>query len=352
MIIPFSGSCGIRQYCPNKPNPVGLKAFVLANPNGMVCDFIVYQGSTTFPDEASAGFGLGENAVLHITRTLVPGHILYFDRYFTSLKLVKELSTRGFRCSGTIMKNRIPPALKEVLPDDKEMKRCGRGSTSVFVNNDDTVAVTKWCDNKPVTLMSTIYGSDPKDQCRRWCKTQKQYINVERPLVVRMYNSKMGDVDLADRMLAVCPSRARTKKWTIRINSHMLDLSASNAWIQFRNDKLEQQIPLKKIQSLRQWKMQLAEDIIEENTYYEDALEEEDSSEPEIRKRGRGRPAIVPIPSKIRRQQGALHMPVFEGIANRCRLPGCKKRTTAKCSICLVALCLTSTRNCYKAFHE
>lgn len=350
MIIPFSGNCGIRQYCPNKPNPVGLKAFVLANPNGMVCDFTVYQGSTTFPEESAAGFGLGESAVLHMTRTLVPGHIIYFDRYFTSLKLVQELSTRGIKCSGTIMKNRIPAALKEVLPDDKDMKCSGRGSTSVFVNSDDSVAVTKWFDNKPVILMSTIYGSEPKDQCRRWCKRQKEYVNVERPLVVKMYNTNMGGVDLADRMMAVCPSRSRTKKWTICFISHMLDLSASNAWIQFRNDKLNQQIPLKKIQSLRQWKMQLAENIIEENTYYEDVLEEEDNSEPKTRKRGR--PAIIPIPSKIRRQQGALHMPVFEGTINRCRLPGCKNRTTAKCSTCMVALCLTSTRNCYKAFHE
>jgi hypothetical protein len=78
MIIPFTGKCAIRQYCPNKPNPVGLKVFVLATPQGVVCDMIVYQGSSTFPHLISDGFTLGESAVLHLTSSLVPGHTFFF----------------------------------------------------------------------------------------------------------------------------------------------------------------------------------------------------------------------------------------------------------------------------------
>lgn len=107
MIIPFTGSCRIKQYCPGKPYPTGLKAFVLANPDGVVSDFHVYQGNTTYPEHENANRGLAENAVLTLADQLVPGHVIYCDRYFTSQSLCDQLRARGIGCTGTLKKNRI-----------------------------------------------------------------------------------------------------------------------------------------------------------------------------------------------------------------------------------------------------
>lgn len=127
------------------------------------------------------------------------------------------------------MNNRIPKALMEA---DKDMKKRGRGSYLVAVQGN--MAITKWYDNKPVLMLSTHDGAHPEHTVMRWSKQEKKYLNVIQPNVVKSYNFKMGGVDMADRMLSFCASRNRTKKWTIRVMLHLLDIAVTNGWIQYK----------------------------------------------------------------------------------------------------------------------
>ncbi|KAG5864273.1 hypothetical protein JTB14_021248 [Gonioctena quinquepunctata] len=169
--------------------------------------------------------------------------------------------------------------------------------------------------------------------------------------LLKNYNQFMGGVDLADRMLAVCPSRSRTRKWTIRFISHMLDLAVCNSWFQYRETQIEKKIPTKHILQLRFFKLALGEQLISDNTLSSDS---ESSSnyedlEPKHKKR---KVEIKPIPAEASRYHKADHLVDYAEEQQRCRKVNCNHTTTAFCIKCKIFLCSTQKKNCFLQFHS
>lgn len=347
MIIPFTGMCGFKQYIRGKPNPVGVKLFVLANPNGIVCDYLFYQGDKTFKLEYK-DFPLGTAAILQLSSTLVPGHVIYHDRFFTSLRLADELLKRGLFSTGTLAKNRIPKNVD--LKDEKELKKMGRGSHDTVTRCDGTVTCVHWYDNKSVVMLSTAQGVDPISRCQRWSKKGREYIDIPRPDVVATYNTSMGGVDMAGRMLSYCASRARTKKWTVRVILHMFDMAITNSWLKYRSDKLKKGQKLKSIKQLRLFKIDFGKTLIENGSEKQnEASSQSEESDDETSVTSR----FVPQPSKRKRTNRSDHMPqLHHNIYKRCRFQGCRSKTNVECSKCKMFLCLTSKRNHYTEYHR
>ena len=85
-MIGLSKMCIRDRYVPRKPNPTGLKNYVLAGKHGLILDFKIYQGETTnFPIEVESNLklGFGGRAVLRLSETCPLGTNIYFDRFFT-----------------------------------------------------------------------------------------------------------------------------------------------------------------------------------------------------------------------------------------------------------------------------
>lgn len=199
-MIPFAGRCDFRTYMPSKPNPLGLKNFVLAAPDGLILDFHVYTGKGFIPDDTLKNIGLGAAIVSKLCETVNEDNscVIYTDRYFTSLKCAELLLSKHIYLTGTVNANRTGGATLK-LKDDKRMKR---KDISEAVDNTDTVSVIKWKDNKSVVLMSTNVGSQPIATCSRWSREENRRIQLPQPCVIKQYNKNMGGIDLHDRLIA------------------------------------------------------------------------------------------------------------------------------------------------------
>jgi len=183
-IIPFRGQLSIKQYVKGKPTPWGVKIFVLCGASGQMYDFIIYQGSqTNLNNDNIKKYGFGAAVILDLSQTIPNiGHKLYYDNYFSNYNLLQILKRKNISAAGTVKVNRFsnPPLLS-----DKEMKKRGKGA-------------------------------------------------VARPEIVKLYNKNMGGVDLLDQMVANYRIYIRSKKWTLRMIFHAIDLAVVNSWFEYK----------------------------------------------------------------------------------------------------------------------
>ena len=97
-MIPFKGRSNLRQYLPKKPTKWGIKVSTRAGVSGFVYDFEVYQGKRTLvEDDIEPDLEVGGNIVLFLMRTLpdTTNYKIYFDNWFSSLKLMSLLKIKG-----------------------------------------------------------------------------------------------------------------------------------------------------------------------------------------------------------------------------------------------------------------
>lgn len=181
-MIPFTGRSAAKQYAKLKPNPWGIKCFLLCGNDGMAYDFVLYQGSSTEIDNSLIKkFGFGAAIVLTLTKRISGlGHCLYFDNYFSSYNLLQILKSKNIYASCTVRINRFrnPPftsdkQIRNTLKDNQ------RGYSEELYNEDGDVILTKWVDNRSVILGSNYVGIGETDEVKRYCKIKKKLFKLK-----------------------------------------------------------------------------------------------------------------------------------------------------------------------------
>ncbi|XP_065280715.1 piggyBac transposable element-derived protein 3-like [Dermacentor albipictus] len=259
-MIPFTGRTELRQYVRGKPNPTGLKNFVLADSLGRVLDFEIYQGATTPIPTEHKDLGIGGGIVMRLADSMPRGNdcVLCFDRFFTSVPLIERLLEKEMFGHGTVMTNRVKTALKS----DKELLAEGRGSSHEKVSADGKLVVVKWMDTRSVTLLSSCCGAESVGSTRRYDKKQKKYVEVKRPASVRFYNTHKGGVDLNDFLISLYRIKMKTKKWPVKVIFPFTDLALVNSWLSYKEDAKEAGYTKSQVLHLLDFRMQVAEALI------------------------------------------------------------------------------------------
>lgn len=343
-MIPFTGRCGLRQVVRNKPRPVGLKNFVVTTSNGLMLDFFIYKGAKTmFPDNS---LGLGPSVILHLIESIPPGSCIYHDRYFTTVPLIEEMNRRNLHSTGTIMHNRIPDRAACKFKKDSEIIR---GESQHFTR--DATVIVKWKDNKSVLMASNCTGSSSPTAVRRWDKKSRRYIEVSAPKVIQNYNQHMGGVDILDQQMEYYRTFIKTKKWTLKVLIHFVDLVLVNAWRLYKNDCVANGYPRKDIMALLDFRLNVADSLTNVPCRKRQLTTDDDSEnvEPVVQKQYR------PLrPSEGKRYDGYDHLPEFDDIKapRSCMFEGCNSRSKIKCSKCGVFLCLARHKNCFMWYHR
>ncbi len=130
--IPFHGNFSAKEYIRNKPNPWGIKVYLLCGASGIVYDLLMYQGQrTALKDYIKKQFGESAGTVFQLAQRIPHGknYKIYYDSYFTTVLLLQKLAEFGIYCTGTIRQNQIgkTPLLSEKF-ETKGTWSCFRSS--------------------------------------------------------------------------------------------------------------------------------------------------------------------------------------------------------------------------------
>lgn len=349
-MVPFSGRCPYRQYVPSKPNPLGLKNFVMASADGLVLDFLIYVGKGTVPDDDMKQLGLGASVVKRLVETgkMCEPTFVFTDRYFTGIKLADYLLEKKMYLTGTVMANRTGGVAATLAPD----KSMERGESNCKVRSDENICIVKWKDTKSVLFLSTAFGTEPEGKCKRWAKDEKKKVDIPQPDVVGKYNANMGGVDLIDRYVSYYRIQLRTRKWTLRVFAHFLDLACCNGWVEYRRDCEAALTPKKDRLDLLDFKANVANVLLKAHPARELRSSMSSDTDKQQSDVAAKRSKVTPLPPDEVRYDQVGHFPQHEKLPSqmKCRYPGCGGKSRVRCLKCDVFLCLQN-RNCFLAFH-
>jgi len=333
----------MRQYMKNKPTKWGIKLWVLADSsNGYTYDFDVYAGSKA--GQVPSEHGLAYDVVMRLVPSLLnQGYHLYFDNFYTSLQLIKDLFQNGIQATGTAADNRkgFPLSMKGGKTWARKKER-----GSIRWARDGVCLAQQWKDNRPVTILSSIENANDFVFVKRKIKVNGRWQSrddIKQPISIKNYNNYMNGVDRSNQLIAKNKSLQKCMRWWKVLFFHMIDIAVVNGYILFQLHRMQhpdnEDLKRNKKYSIAEFREELVRQLAD--------LEE--FEQPPVHK---------PPKKKSQDEYETIHLPLFTEVKRNCKvcytLTKKELKVLSKCSApqCNVYLHCTADKNCFAVWHS
>lgn len=316
-MVKYFGHHSSKQFIRGKPVRFGYKNWVAASSCGYCYAFDIYCGKTS----EMSNEPLGSKVVKMLLKKLdtnPANHRVFFDNFFTSCDLLRDLRELGYRATGTIRDNRTK---KCPLPTVKEMRKMSRAEFDYRFDKSNEILLVRWKDNSICTMATNYDSFDPLGTVRRWNSEKKQKMEMKIPLLFQNYNKGMGGVDEMDQSISLYRVGIHGKKWWWVLFTYMIDMAISNAWrihVASRDNSMDQLLFRRNI--ARYYLSQVSQKHI-------------------------ARPSSSNVEGL--HLDGFDHVP--EKLPNRVRCVICHNRCRWGCKKCKKTLCIE--KSCFEKFH-
>ena len=275
---------------------------------------------------------------------LIKVTICIFDNYYTSPELLEELLYRNTLSCGTVRSNRkgLPIALSKAKLKPGE---CAFRRKFLDYNTPSPLLALRWCDKRPVYMISTIHTAVEVWTGRKHYRTGDP---IYKPKVIVDYIKQMGSVDMADQLMHYYHFLRKSIKWWRKLWIHLLNMLIMNAFIlnrKYGHNKLSHSgyreyiamYLLKKGQSI--------------NTDFPTHAEQEIQSMSHQRFIGKHFPEHLPTNGQNKRAKPLSCKVCFVGksLSKSRNIPQHHKMTSYRCNKCMLPMCIDP---CFRKYYE
>ena len=229
-LVKFNGRLSFKQYMPMKPDKFDIKVWMLADAdNYYVPQFQVYLGKNRKNSELFQRKGLGYYVVWTLGEPYLDNHRhFFFDNFFTSAELMRDLESRDTYACGTVRTNRRD------FPADLKRQKLVVGE--IRTRQYENLVATMSKDKRVVSLLSTNTPPEPEIHAVQQVVRgrRKRVVPAEamkKPDVVPIYNEGMNGVDVNDQYQSYYPPGSVSGKWWKYLLWFFFNLSMVNAYI-------------------------------------------------------------------------------------------------------------------------